>query len=122
MKTQAQEQILNHIRSDAVSKDLNMAHQNRHLVDSGGFIEGRSRLHLTVQEAQEFINQHHGTGEVRFSRAGKWINKEFIIVDTDIGVYVNKLTGEETPTNRVTIHYSKRGAHLVPASPFWKGR
>ena len=86
MCTKDQEQVLAHIRSDAVNKDLNLTHQNRHLVDSGGFIECRSRLHMTASEAQEFINQHHGTGEIRFSRAGEWINKEFITVEVSIGV------------------------------------
>ena len=92
MNTNEQEQILAYIRSDAVKKSLNFTHQNRHLVDSGGFIAGRSRLHLTLQEAQEFINQHHGTGEIRFSRAGEWINKEFITVDTAIGALTVPLT------------------------------
>ena len=122
MNTKEQEQVLEHIRSDAVKKNLNLNHQNRHLVGCTDFMAGRSRLHLTANEAQEFINRYHGTGEIRFSRAGNWINKEFISVDKILGVYVQKLTGIETPTNRVAIHYSKRGAHIVPASPFWKGR
>ena len=116
------EQIREYIRSDAVNKELDVIHQNRHIPDSDGFIEGRGRLHMTAEDAQAFINLHHGTGEIRFSRAGEWINKEFITVDRIIGIHVSKSTGIETPTNRVAIHYSKRGAHLVPASPIWEGR
>ena len=61
------------------------------------------------------MERYHGTGVARLNRAGdKWINKEFIVADRDIGVNVNYVTGEETITNRFTIHYSNTGTHVVP--------
>ena len=114
MKTKDHEQILTHIRSDAVNKDLNLTHQNRHIPSSGGYIEGRSFIYDDV-DPKALIDRYHGTGSIRFSESGKWVNKEFITLDRDIGVQVEQLTGIQTPTNSFSIHYSKKGAHVVPS-------
>ena len=76
------------------------------------YVKGRSYL-LPGVDAQELVDRYHGTGVARLNRAGdKWINKEFIVADRDIGVNVNHVTGEETITNRFTIHYN-RGVVLI---------
>ena len=46
----------------------------------------------------------------------KWTNKEFIVVDAPIGVYVSA-SGEEKVTTRFSIHYGNKGTHVVPAQP-----
>jgi len=114
MRQNMKEQIREQIRSDAVSKDLNVTNQNRHLRDSGGYIEGRSYFFEDV-DPEGLIGQYHGTGEIRLSESGKWINKEFITLDRDIGIHIEQSTGLQTTTNSFAIHYSKRGAHLVPS-------
>ena len=108
------ERILAFIRSDAVNKDLNTTHQNRHIRSSGGYIEGRSYLYDFV-DPKALIDLYHGTGSIRFSESGRWVNKEFITLDMDIGVHVEQMTGQETSTNSFSIHYSKKGAHIVPS-------
>ncbi len=65
-------------------------------------------------ETQQIINEYSGKGKVRID--GKRF-KETVTADRMIGVYVEKYTGKEIPTNRGTIHYSKSGAHIVPSKP-----
>ena len=109
-----QKEMRKHIQSDAVNKTINPEKQSRHDRNSDGYVPGRSYL-LGDVDAQELVDRYHGTGDVRLSRAGDtWINKEFIIADKNIGINVNPKTGEETITNRFTIHYSGTGTHIVP--------
>ncbi|MEA4899315.1 MAG: phage minor capsid protein [Christensenellaceae bacterium] len=103
------------IRSDATNKKINAGHQDKHLIYSDHYVEGRSYVYGVVDHAQAIVDKYHGTGEPRFSRTGKWSNREVITADHDIGVEVDKNTGVKTSTNRATIHYGKRGAHVVPA-------
>ena len=114
MIIQKQNEIREYIRSDKVSKTINPEKQSRHIIDSAGYIEGRSYL-LPGVDAQGLVDKHHGTGEIRFTKAGDWINKEFISTEYIIGVEVNPVTGTKTATNRFLIHYSKTGTHIVPA-------
>ena len=102
------------IRSDAVNKNVNPEKQSRHDRNSVSYIPGRSYLFDGVS-AQELVDRYHGTGEIRLSRAGDtWMNKESVTADRNIGVSINSVTGEETITNRFTIHYSNTGTHVVP--------
>ena len=114
MLPDTKEQIREQICSDTVIKDLNMTHQNRHFRNSDGYIEGRSYFYEDV-DPKELIDQYHGTGEIRLSESGNWINKEFITLDKDIGVHIEQATGLQTTTNSFAMHYSKRGIHLVPS-------
>ena len=109
------QQVRDEILSDRISKDLNEIHQNRHIKDSKHYIDGRSVFDGTLEDAQELINTHHGTGEIRLTEVGEWIGKEFITLDRDIGRYINPHTEENYKTNSFSIHYSKMGAHIVPA-------
>ena len=45
---------------------------------------------------------------------GKWMQAEKFTHERKIGVYKNKLWGESYDTNHGRIHYSNRGAHIVP--------
>ena len=108
------QQVRDEILSDRTIKGLNETHQNWHIKDSGEYKEGRSIFDGTPEEAQELINAHHGTGEIRLDRRGNWIGKEFVTLDRDIGTHID-IDGNETTTNTFAIHYSKRGAHIVPA-------
>ena len=111
---QKQKDIRQYICSDEVSKTVNPEKQSRHIIGSAGYIKGRSYL-LPGVDAQELVDKYHGTGKIRLNRAGDaWINKELVVADRDIGVSINHRTGEETVTNRFTIHYSNTGTHVVP--------
>ena len=109
------QQIRDEILSDRTNKSLNESHQNWHIKDSGEYKEGRSIFDGTPEEAQELISTYHGTGEIRLDRRGNWIGKEFIALDRDIGTHIDDVTKIETVTNSFAIHYSKRGAHIVPS-------
>ncbi|MEG1483739.1 polymorphic toxin type 50 domain-containing protein, partial [Clostridium sp.] len=78
------------------------------------YIEGRSYLTISLEEAQELVNKYAGTGEVNFNRKGEWDKKELISVKKDIGMNVNNKTRIEAHTNKFKIHYSNKGTHIVP--------
>ena len=103
------------IRSDSVNKTINVGNQNKHIKDSGHYIQGRSYVEGTLEDMQLLINQYHGSGTPQFSRKGEWNGREVVQIDHIFGRFVDMETGEEIPTDRGTIHYGKRGAHIVPA-------
>ncbi|WP_367615410.1 polymorphic toxin type 50 domain-containing protein [Teichococcus aerophilus] len=76
---------------------------------------GRSTLHA---DANALMREFAGRGRVvAGSRPGVSGTKEtFDTGDRVIGVY-RQLDGREALTTRGTIHYSKTGAHIVPAQP-----
>lgn len=113
--TKKQEEVRDLIRSPETPKALNIGSQNKHIQTSKGYIAGRSYIYGDLQAAQELVNQYHGSGEIRFTDSGAWINKEFILLDHDMGVWINQSTGEQIPTNSFGIHYGKNGSHIVPA-------
>lgn len=108
-------EIRERIRSDKTPKQLNFGNQNKHIVGSKGYQEGRSYIYGDLSAAQDIVNQRAGTGEIRLNDSGEWNHKEFVTLDHDIGVYINPQSGEHYPTNTVSIHYGKRGTHIVPA-------
>ena len=103
-----------HIRSDAVNKNVNPDKQSRHDRNSSSYIPGRSYL-LDDVNAQDLVDRYHGTGRAELTEAGVWKNVETVTSDRNIGVNISPSTGEETITNRFTIHYSRTGTHVVPA-------
>ncbi len=102
------------VNSGMVSTKINAQKQNRHIPESGGFIEGRSRLTIGIDEAQRLMNELRGTGSPIFDTNGEWLNKERVVAPKLVGVHVNPLTGEETPTDKLLLIYSKTGSHIVP--------
>ena len=103
-----------HIKSDAVNKQINPEKQGRHEKNSKYYVKGRSYL-LSGVDAQELVDRYHGTGQTFFANNGVWKNKEVVSTENVIGVLVNPSTGEKTFTNSFTIHYSRTGTHIVPA-------
>lgn len=103
------------IRSDQVPKQINKGHQNKHIKTSGHYVPGKSYLYGDLDTAQALVEQYHGTGEPIFTRKGDWAQKEVVSQSKPIGVDVDMQTGAETETSRFTIHYGKKGTHVVPA-------
>ena len=101
------------VKSKSISLTVNAQKQNRHIVGSGGFIPGRSRLTVSLDEAQKLVNELRGTGEPIFDRKGEWVHKERVVCSDYVGIHVD-LNGKETKTRRITIHYSATGSHIVP--------
>ena len=44
-------------------------------------------------------------------------SKERVNYNKNIGIYIDPVTGNQTPTTMGIIHYSKNGYHVVPAKP-----
>lgn len=93
---------------------IEVGKQGKHILGHNNYIEGRSYLTISLEEAQELINKYAGTGEIRFNSKNEWDKKEIIRVDKEIGVDINNKTGEKSITNRFKVHYSNKGTHLVP--------
>lgn len=79
------------------------------------YIEGRSYIFGTLEDAQELVDRYHGTGEVKLTASIEWTHKEFVVADEPIGVWIDNTTGKEYETRRFSIHYGKKGTHIVPA-------
>ncbi len=92
---------------------INKEKQEKHVVGSHYYHDGKSILQLTIDEAQKLLNQFAGTGQ--------FLNPEFTKERIDfgriIGIHVDPDTNTHNPTTVGLIHYSKNGAHIVPAEP-----
>ena len=95
---------------------MNVGNQLKHIHGAGGrYIDGRSYLYGSMEDAQALVKRYAGTGEpVLFRGTGEWKYKEVVTAEEDIGVVVDPETREEVSTNRFTIHYGKNGTHIVP--------
>ena len=109
-----EQEIREYIKTDAVNKTVNPEKQRRHIKGSAEYVEGRSYIFGGITEAQELVNQYHGTGEPQITRRGDWNNKEFVVADHVIGMDVDEVTKAETQVDQFYIHYSKTGTHIVP--------
>ena len=103
------------IRSDDTNKAINKGAQNKHIPSSKGYIKGRSYILGDLDDAQELVNRYSGTGEIKLTAKGEWANKEFVVADGMIGMVVDPETGDATSTKRFSIHYGRKGTHIVPA-------
>ena len=102
------------IESGKVSTTINIDKQNRHIKGNKDYIEGRSYIKGTAEDAQKLVNELSGTGEPVYKPNGEWNNREKVIADKVIGVNVDPNTLKETDTTKATIHYSKTGSHIIP--------
>ena len=102
------------IKSDATPKRLNIGKQNEHIKESNSYKEGKSYIYGDLNTAQEIVDKYYGTGEIVLTRSGEWNHKEVITATHDLGIAVFPDTKSEETTNRATIHYSKKGTHVVP--------
>ena len=104
------------IRSESYPKSIEEGKQGKHILGHNNYIEGRSYLTIDVKELQSLVNKYAGTGELQRDRQGHWNHKEVVAIGKNIGVYKD-LKGNELSTDIATIHYSKKGVHVVPAKP-----
>lgn len=94
-----------------ISLKINPEMQNRHILGTKEYIEGRSYITIPIEELQDIINSKYATGRVTISKSGQI--KETIFTNKVIGV--NKaLDCTEIETNGLKIHYSKSRTHAVP--------
>ncbi|MNJ51300.1 hypothetical protein D3C77_466000 [compost metagenome] len=108
------EEIRTLIRSDQQPKHLHMGHQGKHIKEHNNYMEGKSYLTITAEEAQELVNRYAGTGAINMTKKGEWKNQELVDSDTVVGKAIDQFTGEEFETKSFKIHYGKKGVHIVP--------
>lgn len=82
--------------------------QGKHIIGHSNFIVGRSILRA---DANALLKSHAGKGKMINE------NKERVNFGKTIGDYYNSTTKHYEPTKQGIIHYSKTGAHIVPAAP-----
>lgn len=92
-------------------KTVHDGRQGKHIPTHNNYQKGRSIFSGSQAKAQTLIDKYAGTG--------KWLgrNKERVDFGQNIGSYVDPKTGNSYKTTMGIIHYSKDGAHIVPAEP-----
>jgi hypothetical protein len=108
------EEIRKLIKSDKQPKKLHLGQQGKHIEGHNNYVSGKSYLTISPDEVQTLVDMHAGTGEVRLTRNGEWNSKEIILTDEQVGVYIDQDTAEELAPDGFTIHYGKKGTHIVP--------
>ena len=109
-------QLQKKICSESYSKQIEEGKQGKHILGHNNYIEGRSYLTVDIKEVQNLVNKYAGTGKIQRDAQGRWNHKEIVNMQRNVGVYKD-LKGNELPTGVVTIHYSQKGVHIVPAKP-----
>lgn len=102
------------IADGSLNLTLNKGAQNKHILSSKGYIDGRSYIYGDLEEAQKMVNLYAGTGEPKFDKKGRWSNRESVIINKPIGIAIDPNTGIKQETEKFTIHYGKKGTHIVP--------
>lgn len=97
-------------------KRIHEGNQGKHIPGHNNYMKGRSVFRGSMKKAQELVDQYAGTGQ--------WIppKKERVDFGEVIGTYVEQSTGKSYETTMGIIHYSEKGAHIVPATPKENGR
>ena len=116
-KTPGADIIKERVLSGEISFAVNEEKQGRHDKDSRLYISGKSYMLISMGEIQDIVNRYAGTGIPSKYISGKWKNKEVIEVPKIVGININPDSKIKEETNRLTIHYSKTGVHVVPAKP-----
>ena len=102
---------------------LNPGAQRKHIKGTDEFNDALTRankngypsqsyLSVDIEECQRIVERYAGKGEPVIIR-GTWMQKEKCTTDDIIGKVVLE-DGSEVATKHITIHYSKRGTHIVP--------
>jgi hypothetical protein len=92
---------------------LEAAKQGKHIPTHNNYIPGRSPF--THPDPQGLLNRFAGTGQAVAGVAGQPGFRERVNFGQVIGQI--EVNGVLTNTTKGIIHYSKAGAHIVPAHP-----
>lgn len=89
--------------------------QNKHVIGKHNFENGRGTFEHA--DAQALLSKYAGKGTQVRGEPGFPGYKERVDFGEFIGHYVDEKNVFRLPTTRGIIHYSKNGAHIVPAHP-----
>ncbi|WP_372730965.1 polymorphic toxin type 50 domain-containing protein [Novosphingobium sp.] len=100
---------------------LNLGSQNKHIRGSSQFVSTKGEL---TEDPKKLLDELSGKGHSASGvPRGNPGFKERVTANRIVGIYRNDRAPVGSPerngieTDTVTIHYSKAGAHLVPAQP-----
>lgn len=118
----SQEELDSAIAFGAVNNSkVRMSRQNRHVAGSDEYNKIKavrkfspSELTVSVNDMFNLYQKYTRTGDA-YGMNGTY--KEVIDVKQVIGNYVKDASHLPVPTTRVTVHYSSKGIHFVPAKP-----
>ncbi len=87
--------------------------QGKHIIGNNEYQpeKGRSIVTISSERIIELVKKHTGTGRCHNSY------RETVDFGEVIGKYIDPETGIAYDTTKVTIHYSQKGFHIVPAKP-----
>lgn len=90
---------------------IHFGRQAKHMPGQPNHDPTKSTITIALPELQDLLELKAGTG--------RWhgANKEVVDFGTVIGAYKPQRGRPAVATTRGTIHYSKSGAHVVPAEP-----
>ena len=91
--------------------EIHFGKQAKHLEGAREQIKTKSPITVGIIRIQELVAKYAGTGEWKDSR------KERVNFHEVIGQFRDLSIGKDLPTTWGIIHYSKAGAHVVPAKP-----
>jgi hypothetical protein len=91
-----------------------MAKQGKHIPGHANFISGRSIF--SHSDPQSLLTHFAGTGTRVRGTAGQAGYVERVNFGQSIGTWIDE-AGNQAETTWGLIHYSNRGAHIVPARP-----
>ncbi|MBR0189025.1 MAG: hypothetical protein IJQ23_01410 [Clostridia bacterium] len=111
--TVSDKRISDDIKGGKYSLKINDEKQAKHFLNSEKYKEGGSYLTITPEKCQKIVKDLAGTGIIERTKSGNFASKETVTLNENVG-YVKDLSGEWIPTNKVKIHYSKSGVHIVP--------
>ena len=113
--------ITERIEKGEISTKIISGRQNKHIEGTKQYKDKykdganpQDVLTISMEEAQELVDRYCGKGDPgKSDMNGTWT--EFMDADHVIGKYYSN--GEYHETKRFTIHYSKKGAHVIPVRP-----
>lgn len=105
---------LNDLKSqNPLALELHEGRQGKHIKGHPNHVDSKSEVTISMGECRQIIYDKSGTGTLVWNKKGLWTNKERVVADKIIGTVTDK-DGNKIETNKAMIHYSKKGAHLVP--------
>jgi hypothetical protein len=109
----ADARIQDRIKTGKTSISVLEGKQGKHILGHNNYIKGRSYINSN-ENVQALVNKYAGTGTLVRDASGKWTRKEVVKADHPIGFAISQVDGSTTETSTFTIHYSKKGVHIVP--------
>ncbi len=97
--------------------ELQINRQNKHIPNKWNYEKGKGIWLLPEDKTRELLKKNAGKGQKLSGIPGEPGYRERVDFREVVGYYVDEKTAEQSSTTIGIIHYSKKGAHIVPARP-----